>query len=64
MLDTEFAHVCMPRGFDSGGMGHLESRPGFGKKADGKVDAFLLRSIEPIPPHPEFIRVLDFPCHL
>jgi hypothetical protein len=64
MLDAKLAHMIMPRCFDSGGMGHLQSRPGFGKQGDGKVDALLLCSVETVPPLTEFVRKFDFPSHL
>ncbi len=64
MLDSELTHVPVARCFDSGGMGHLQCRSSLGKQSDGKIDAFLLSSIEPVPPLSEFVRELDFPTHL
>ena len=64
MLDSELAHVLVPRWFDSGGMGHLQCRSCLGKQGDRKVDTFLLNSVQPVPPLSELIRKLNFPHHL
>jgi len=63
MLNAEFAHVCMPRHLDAGGMRHSQDGSDFLQQRYREIDAPLFLGSEGVPPMPEFIREFDFPSH-